>query len=57
MCRLFTYAGSGDVQQLQQLLSSGDVPSVRVLDSKGRTALNIAVTEKCLPAVQVSWEA
>lgn len=46
--RLFEYAATGALSELQGLLKNGSVPSVRVLDSKGRTALNIAISEKQL---------
>ncbi len=49
--RLFSFASDGKVQELQELLST--LKSVKVLDSKGRTALNIAVTEEHLDMVKV----
>jgi ankyrin repeat protein len=51
--RLFEFALHGKTSELKQLLSSGEVPSIKVLDSRGRTALNIAVTEEHLEVVEV----
>ena len=50
--RLFEYAADGKAEELRQLLAWGTIGSVKVLDSKGRTALNIAVTEEHLDVVQ-----
>ncbi len=49
--RLFSFAAAGKVEELQQLLPS--LKSIKVLDSKGRTALNIAVSEEHLSVVQL----
>ncbi|GAX73851.1 hypothetical protein CEUSTIGMA_g1301.t1 [Chlamydomonas eustigma] len=50
--RLFSFASEGKVAELQLLLSDGSIKSVKVLDSKGRTPLNIAVTKEHLEVVQ-----
>ena len=51
--RLFDFAAQGKAEELRQLLANGTIGSIKVLDSKGRTALNIAVSEEHLDVVQV----
>ena len=51
--RLFAFAAEGKAEELSQLLTSGEVKSIKVLDSKGRTALNIAISEEHLNVAQV----
>lgn len=43
--RLFEYAASGSVAELQELLAGGGIKSLKLMDSQGRTAVNIAVAE------------
>eukprot|EP00882_Tetradesmus_deserticola_P007866 GHRQ01008280.1.p1 GENE.GHRQ01008280.1~~GHRQ01008280.1.p1 ORF type:complete len:485 (+),score=219.30 GHRQ01008280.1:147-1457(+) len=44
--RLFDYAAGGRVEELGQLLASGAVRSLKVVDSDGQHALNMAVRNK-----------
>ena len=50
--RLFDFAAQGKAEELRQLLADGTIGSIKVLDSKGRTALNIAVSEEHLNVIQ-----
>ncbi len=51
--RLFDFADEGKVEELSAMLKSREISSLRVMDSKGRTALNIAVTEEHLDVAKV----
>lgn len=53
--RLFALAGDGKATELKQLLSSPDegIESVRVMDSGGRTPLNLAILSGDLETVKV----
>lgn len=52
--KLFQYCAAGQHEALKELLISGKVPSVRVVDAEGRTPLNIAVHSLSIPTIQVS---
>ncbi|KAG1664028.1 hypothetical protein FOA52_010447 [Chlamydomonas sp. UWO 241] len=43
--RLFEYAAAGNVEELQELLAGGAIKSLKLMDSQGRTAVNIAASE------------
>lgn len=52
--KLFQHCAAGQHELLKELLVSGKVPSVRVVDAEGRTPLNLAVHSQSIPTLQVS---
>mmetsp|Transcript_37449 Transcript_37449/g.83334 ORF Transcript_37449/g.83334 Transcript_37449/m.83334 type:complete len:429 (-) Transcript_37449:478-1764(-) len=51
--RLFKFAQDGKAVELRELLTSGAVTSLRVVDSQGRTPMNLAVTEEHMEVIKV----
>eukprot|EP00878_Enallax_costatus_P016912 GHUV01017754.1.p1 GENE.GHUV01017754.1~~GHUV01017754.1.p1 ORF type:complete len:411 (+),score=140.65 GHUV01017754.1:1100-2332(+) len=51
--RLFDHAAEGRVEELQQLLDSGAVKSLKVTDNEGNHCLNLAIRNNQMPVVQL----
>lgn len=51
--RLFIFCEKGQAEALRELLASGAVSSINVVDSDGHSPLNLAVAAKSIEAIKV----